>query len=150
MKKKATNLKRRSVKKKLAKKKEPAKRKSSKTKKTAPKKAVVKGKSAAKKMTRSMSSPSQKRPRTESSRAAESFAFGIRRTGPRAGQSGDLQGLSGRQGADSESVEELMEEGNAFEADVVAGVERAGDSRREVHAREISEDDVPEEYLDED
>src|ERR1700736_3430905 len=38
-----------------------------------------------------------------------------------AGQSGDLQGLSNVEGADSESVDELIEEGNAFEADGVAG-----------------------------
>src|SRR6516164_3411559 len=39
------------------------------------------------------------------------------------GQSGDLQGLSTREGADSESVRELLEEGNPFEAGVVTGVE---------------------------
>ena len=32
---------------------------------------------------------------------------------------GDLQGLSVAEGADSESVEELVDEGNAFEAGVV-------------------------------
>ena len=67
----------------------------------------------------------------------------------RAGQSGDIQGLSHRAGADSESVEELIEEGNAFEADAVEGVERAGNSVREVRTRQLPEDDVPEEYLDE-
>src|SRR5260370_7725154 len=36
-----------------------------------------------------------------------------------AGQSGDLQGLSNVEGADSERVDELIEEGNAFEADLV-------------------------------
>jgi hypothetical protein len=52
--------------------------------------------------------------------------------------------------ADSESVDELLEEGNAFEAEVVSGVEDAGDSdEKEVHTHEVSEDDVPEEYLDE-
>ena len=67
-----------------------------------------------------------------------------------AGQSGDLQGLSNREGADSESVDELIEEGNAFEAGVVSGVEEAGDREgREVHTREVPEDDVPGEYLDE-
>jgi hypothetical protein len=66
------------------------------------------------------------------------------------GQSGDLQGLSNVDQADSESVDELLEEGNAFEADVVAGVEEAGDSEgREVHTHEVPEDDVPGEYLDE-
>ena len=64
-----------------------------------------------------------------------------------AGQAGDLQGLSNVEGADSESVDELIEEGNAFEADVVAGVESAEDER-EVRTHEVPEDDVPGEYLD--
>src|SRR5579862_6157958 len=38
-------------------------------------------------------------------------------------QSGDLQGLSDIPGADSESVRELLEEGQAFEAGIVSGVE---------------------------
>jgi len=64
-------------------------------------------------------------------------------------QSGDLQGLSNIERADSESVDELLEEGNAFEADVVRGVERAGDAdESEVHTHEVPEDDVPDEYLD--
>jgi hypothetical protein len=66
-------------------------------------------------------------------------------------QSGDLQGLHDVESADSESVNELLEEGNAFEADVVAGVEQADeDQEREVHTHEVPEDDVPEEYLDKD
>jgi uncharacterized protein YbjQ (UPF0145 family) len=65
------------------------------------------------------------------------------------GQSGDLQGLSNIEGADSESVSELIEEGNAFEADAVAGVEHAGDTdQKEVRTREVPQDDVPGEYLD--
>jgi hypothetical protein len=68
-----------------------------------------------------------------------------------AGQSGDLQGLSRREVADSESVDELLEEGNAFEAEVLEGVEDAGDQGvREVHTHEVPEDDVPGEYLDKD
>src|SRR5258705_12698890 len=56
-------------------------------------------------------------------------AFPPERRAPRSGeQSGDLQGLSRIEAADSESVDELIEEGNAFEADVVAGVESAGDA----------------------
>lgn len=51
--------------------------------------------------------------------------------------------------ADSESVDELVEEGNVFEAGAVAGVEAADDSdEKEVRTRELPEDDVPEEYLD--
>lgn len=64
-------------------------------------------------------------------------------------QSGDLQGVSHRESADSESVDELLEEGNAFEAEVVQGVEDAGDdAEQEVRTHEVPEDDVPEEYLD--
>jgi N utilization substance protein A len=66
-----------------------------------------------------------------------------------AGQSGDLQGLSNAERADSESVDELIEEGNAFEADAVMGVESAEDEK-EVRTHEVPEDDVPEEYLDKD
>jgi hypothetical protein len=64
-------------------------------------------------------------------------------------QSGDLQGLSNVQGADSESVDELLEEGNAFEADAVKGVEDAEDADGgEVRTHEVPQDDVPGEYLD--
>jgi hypothetical protein len=71
-------------------------------------------------------------------------------SGSRSGkQSGDLQGLSRLEAADSESVDELVEEGNAFEADVVAGVESADNAdEKEVRTHEVSEDDVPGEYLD--
>jgi len=68
-----------------------------------------------------------------------------------AGQSGDLEGISEIAGAGAESIEELLEEGNAFEAEVLEGVERAADvPRREVRTREVPEDDVREEYLDRD
>jgi hypothetical protein len=67
------------------------------------------------------------------------------------GQSGDLQGLSNRGRASSESVDELLEEGNAFEAEIVKGVEEAGDADEgEVRTHEVPEDDVPGEYLDKD
>jgi hypothetical protein len=66
-------------------------------------------------------------------------------------QSIDFQGLSRAQQADSESVEELVEEGNVVEAGAVAGVEEADDEdAREVHTHEVPEDDVPDEYLDKD
>src|SRR5215467_7927271 len=70
--------------------------------------------------------------------------------GPRSGgQSGDLQGLSDRRHAGTESVDELLEEGNAFEAEVIKGVEDAVDEQ-EVYTHEVPEDDVPGEYLDRD
>jgi hypothetical protein len=66
-------------------------------------------------------------------------------TGPQS----DFQGLSRAEGADSESVEELVEEGNVLESGAVAGVEEAdNEDEREVHTRELPEDDVPDEYLE--
>jgi hypothetical protein len=48
---------------------------------------------------------------------------------------------------DSESVEELLEEGQTFEAEILEGVENARDAdKSEVKTREVPEDDVPEEY----
>jgi hypothetical protein len=66
-----------------------------------------------------------------------------------AGQSGDIEQIHDESDADSESVEELIEEGNAFEAGVVDGVENAKDPDvAEVTTRQFPVDDVPEEYLD--
>ena len=68
-----------------------------------------------------------------------------------AGQSGDNQQISNNADSNSESVEELLEEGNSFEADAVQGVEDANDPDvSEVITRQVPEDDVPPEYLDED
>ena len=49
---------------------------------------------------------------------------------------------------DSESVEELVEEGQNFEAGVVAGIEEADASQEEVRTKQVLEDDVPLEYLE--
>ena len=68
-----------------------------------------------------------------------------------AGQSGDTQGLSDVADADSETVDELAEEGQDFEAEVISGVEDAPDADEgEVHTHEVPEDDVPEEYRERD
>ena len=68
-----------------------------------------------------------------------------------AGQSGDTQGLSDVAEAGTESVEELVEEGQSFEAEVISGVEDAADPDvAEVHTKEVPEDDVPSEYLEKD
>jgi N utilization substance protein A len=106
-------------------------------KKTGPKRAV-KAKASGKKRTRKR----LVRP------AAQAFSSegSISRSGE---QSGDSQGLSRIPAADSESVEDLVEEGNAFEADAVSGVEAAeGSDEKEVRTHEVPEDDVPGEYLD--
>jgi len=92
-----------------------------------------------------------RRPRGSAS-SGLSPALDARGLGPEAaGQSGDTEGLSRSELADSESVEELLEEGQAFEAGIVEGVENAPDADQgEVRTREVPEDDVPQEYLDED
>lgn len=64
-----------------------------------------------------------------------------------AGQSGDNQGLRDEAEAGPESVDELVEEGQAFEAGIIRGVEDAPDEQ-EVQTKQVPEDDVPEEYLE--
>jgi hypothetical protein len=64
-----------------------------------------------------------------------------------AGQSGDSQGLADDESADSESIKELVDEGQDFEAMAVSGVENAPDpDRGEIRTKEVPEDDVPPEY----
>jgi hypothetical protein len=64
---------------------------------------------------------------------------------------GDFGGVSIVENADSESANELLEEGQAFEAGIVRGVEDADDSdETEVTTHEVSQDDVPREYDDKD
>jgi hypothetical protein len=113
-------------------------------KKTAPKKAAGKKKAGKKKTL------SKKRTRVRGKREiADTLVFEPKGLGPRSGgQSGDLQGLSELESADSESVGELLEEGNAFEAEVVKGVEDVRDAK-EVATHEVPEDDIPEEYREE-
>jgi N utilization substance protein A len=141
--------------------KKKTKKKSTKAKKSARKKLKpakrprasakprVSAKSAAKKGAAKKKTSGKKQARRGKVRSGTAEFLG-RSPASRSGeQSGDLQGLSGSETANSESVDELLEEGNAFEADAVAGVEEAesGDPR-EVRSHEVPEDDVPEEYLD--
>jgi hypothetical protein len=68
--------------------------------------------------------------------------------GPRpeaAGQSGDDMGLSTDE-VDSESVAELADEGQYFEAEAISGLERPYPDEAAVRTREVPEDDVPLEY----
>jgi hypothetical protein len=121
------------------------------SKKLAKKKAAAKNKSL-KKATRGKTASARNKETRKKRPGRSETAFSGEVLGPDSGgQSGDLQGLSNVEGADSESVDELIEEGNAFEAGVVSGVEDADNAEgREVHTREVPEDDVPGEYLDED
>ena len=119
-------------------------------KKPASKKLAVKTKALGQKTTVART-PTALRTRVRGkSQSVDTEAFSPEALGERSGgQSGDLQGLSNIVGADSESVAELIEEGNAFEADAVAGVEHAGDTdQKEVRTHEVPQDDVPGEYLD--
>jgi hypothetical protein len=135
------------------KKKAPGKKAPKKPAKKSPtlkKKPAAKAKHGSKKKTATNKTSASRKQPAANSPTVDTAAF--TREGQRSrsgGQSGDLQGLSNREGADSESVDELLEEGNAFEADIVKGVEDAGDEG-EVHTHEVPEDDVPGEYLDKD
>lgn len=131
--------------KKKAKKAMPAKvitkRRAAKKKTAAKKKPVAKKKLAARKKTKGKTYTFEQNKVAEFRSSASN----------RAGQSGDIQGLSDVEEADSESVEELAEEGQSLEAEVVDGVENAPDADRgPVHTHEVPEDDVPGEYEDKD
>jgi hypothetical protein len=155
----ATNKKRATKSKKTRAKKVTPTKESAKTKRTLKKLAkksapnkMAKGKTSIGKTTgRKMVHASKKQTQTKSPRVG-TVAFS--REEPEShsgGQSGDLQGLSSVAAADSESVDELLEEGNAFEAEAVTGVEDAGrQGQKEVRTHEVPEDDVPAEYLDKD
>jgi N utilization substance protein A len=126
----------------------PAKKVSRKGRATAPK--ITAKKRQLKKKTSSKESSMRERKTTaRRTQVVESSSAG--KSASVSEQSGDLEGLSRSEQADSESVDELVGEGNAFEAGAVAGVEEAdGQDEREVHTHEVPEDDVPDEYLDKD
>ncbi len=119
-------------------------------KKAAQKKAALKTRAAGKKTSAARTVTGLKKRVREKRQSEDTVEFSPEISAARSGrQSGDLQGLPTVQDADSESVDELVEEGNAFEADVVAGVEDAeGSDEREVRTHEVPEDDVPGEYED--
>ena len=152
--------KRKQSKKKAVSRKKPSKKAAAK--KTAPKKTAVRAKPVSRKVagkralaTKSGSAKTTGIPKKRvrgKSEIVDTVTFEPVGLGARSGgQSGDLQGLSNAGRANSESVDELLEEGNSFEAEVVKGVEDAGDADEgEVHTHEVPEDDVPGEYLDKD
>jgi hypothetical protein len=150
-KKKTVSKKKPTLKKSAARKTASARKKT--VKKAVPKKPAAKKKPVAKKKSSAKKKPVAKKatrrraevinPITPSGRRGLGAASG--------GQSGDTQGLSRRSYDDSESVEELMEEGQYMEAEAVSGVENAPDADQgEVRTRQFPEDDVPEEYQNED
>src|SRR5215467_6626494 len=146
-KKKSVSRKKPALKKKLtARKKLSTKRKAAPREKATARKKTPAKKKAAKKSVRRKSV-------RQAGREANRVNLGDRRGmgAESAGQSGDTQGLSRRAYSDSESVEELLEEGQYLEAEAVGGVEDARDpDEGGVTTSEEPEDDVPEEYLDRD
>ena len=133
------------------------KKKPAKTKKTARRAASAK-RMLSKKRVPGRRAAAKTKPRAKKARprgkqqGENAVAFEPQGLGPRSGgQSGDLQGLSDSARADGESVGELLEEGNAFEAEIIKGVEDVPDADEgEIRTREVPEDDVPKEYLDRD
>jgi N utilization substance protein A len=121
-------------------------------KKATPKKAGAKTKAGARKTAVGKTASAAKKPVRGKSQTVDTVAFAPEGLAARSGgQSGDLQGLSSLAGANSESVDELLEEGNAFEAEAVKGVQDADDADEgEVHTHEVPQDDVPGEYRDKD
>jgi hypothetical protein len=149
--KKSAGKKKPTLKKSAARKKVAAKNK--RTKKGVARKPVAKNQSAAKKKSSAKKKPAAKKATRRREEVINPVTpSGRRGLGPESGgQSGDTQGLSRRSYDDSESVEELMEEGQYSEAEAVAGVENAPDADQgEVRTRQFPEDDVPEEYQNED
>jgi len=127
-----------------------ARKKAKRTKKAAPRKAQAKSKVGAKKTAVGKTAHAAKKRVRGKSQTVDSVSYAPEGLAARSGgQSGGLQGLSSLEGADSESVDELLEEGNTFEAEAVKGVQDAGDAdESEVHTHEVPQDDVPGEYRD--
>jgi len=149
--KKSAGKKKPTLKKSAARKKVAAKNK--RTKKDVARKSVAKNQSAAKKKSSAKKKPAAKKATRRREEVINPVTpSGRRGLGPESGgQSGDTQGLSRRSYDDSESVEELMAEGQYMEAEAVSGVENAPDADQgEVRTRQFPEDDVPEEYQNED
>jgi hypothetical protein len=137
---------------KTSKKKKPSKTKQTPTRKQAPKKKAARKTAPLKKAAPKKKKALKRNTTRGKSQGVDTVVFEPKGLGARSGgQSGDLQGLSNREGADSESVDELLEEGNAFEAEVVKGVEDVPDADEgEVRTHEVPENDVPDEYLEKD
>jgi hypothetical protein len=137
----------------MVKKKAAKKKKAGAKKKLQPKKKIVAKKKSAPKKKAAAKRKSARRKAAPSRRGVQEVVNPVTIRGRRGlgaasgGQSGDTQGLSQRESVDSESVTELAEEGQDFEAEVVSGVENAKDpDEGEVTTTEVPEDDVPPEY----
>jgi len=134
-KKSAVKSKKPALKKKAVKSKKPAPKKVAKPKKPAPAKRPAPKKAAGRKA-------APRSPRRPSSSPNEALPM-IKGPGAGSGgQSGDIEGLSDVESADSESVEELVEEGQDYEAELVSAVENAPDPDQGELSTEVPEDDL--------
>ncbi|MHB8484297.1 MAG: hypothetical protein ACYDCM_01000 [Candidatus Acidiferrales bacterium] len=147
------------AKKKLKRKKKTIRAKSVRKKIVARKKKTAKrGNVAAKKRLTGKAAASSARKAARKNKAArrERLSRGVRSVGNAiavmsagpgsgsAGQSGDIQGLSDVETADSESVRELVEDGQDYEAGIIDGIENAPDADQgEIKTREVPEDEIP-------
>ena len=125
------------------------KTKKPKTPKSIPSKSTKKSRAHKAKTTKSPKRAARRKRRVRGrAGSGELVSYEARGTGARsAGQAGDTQGISARPTANSESVAELLEEGQSFEAEILSGVENAADpDESEVEVQEVPEDDVPDEY----
>jgi hypothetical protein len=126
-------------------------------KKSKTKKSSVKAKAKTKAKIKAKAKPARKKPvrKKKPVRSGGSSSAGVEarihqgvglKTVPK---SSDAEGLSDVEDVDSESVAELADEGQDYEAEVISGIENAGAANQgEVRTREVPEDDVPEEYRD--
>ena len=134
-KKSAVKSKKPALKKKAVKSKKPAPKKLAKSKKPAPAKKPAPKKAVRKK-------PAARKPRRPSGSPNEALPMIKGRGAGSGGQSGDIEGLSDVESADSESVEELVEEGQDYEAELVSAVENAPDPDQGELSTEVPEDDL--------
>src|SRR5260370_5902964 len=114
------------AKKKLAAKKKVAPRKKLAKKKFVVKKTAVKTRAVGKKTTGGKTSGASRQRVQGKGQSSNIESFAPEEVRARSGgQSGDLLGLSNTASADSDSVDELVEEGNEFEFEIVAGARSA-------------------------
>jgi hypothetical protein len=114
-------------------------------------KAIAKAKTVAKARTAPRRGPADSDTDIRGNQDVETVRLKAKSRVARAGTgAGDLQGISTVEDVDSESADELLEEGQSFEAGIISGVERAGNEESEVVTHEVLEDDVPLEYDEED
>jgi hypothetical protein len=138
--------------KKQSKKQVKSKAKASAKTKVAAKAKLSAKKKGAKRAARPRARAGRPREMAAGSKSVETVAVKPKALRARAGAGGgDYGGVSTVESVDSESADELLEEGQTFEAGIVSGVEDAPDADQgPVRTREVSQDDVPEEYDDKD